>query len=142
MRGQLRYSLCHFCFSLEKKSRKKKAPVSPPQLLVQDSETTERQIEDRVAQLFAEEVELSSTPPLPASRLLKEGLEKASRCLRLPEGKQNFLWEGSALTGAWPLESFYTPSLVPPMMPQQLAKVCPSLRRTQVGSREGVAAPG
>ncbi|XP_032957266.1 structure-specific endonuclease subunit SLX4 isoform X1 [Rhinolophus ferrumequinum] len=106
----------------EKKSRKKKAPISPPQLLVQDSKTTERQIEDRVAQLFAEEVELSSTPPLPASRLLKEGLEKASRCLRLPEGKQNFLWEGSALTGAWPLESFYTPSLVPPMMPQQLTK--------------------
>ncbi|KAM5198617.1 structure-specific endonuclease subunit SLX4 isoform 3-T8 [Hipposideros larvatus] len=106
----------------EKKSRKKKAPISPPQLLVQDSETTGRQIEDRVAQLFAEEVEFSSTPPLPASRLLKEELEKAHRCLRLPEGKQNFLWEGSALTGAWHLESFYTASLEPPMMPEKLTK--------------------
>ncbi|XP_054445483.1 structure-specific endonuclease subunit SLX4 [Pteronotus mesoamericanus] len=109
--------------STEKKGRKKKAPVSPPQLLVQDSETTGRQIEDRVAQLFAEEeVELSSTPPLPASRLLKEELEKASRCLQPPEGKQNFLWEGSALTGAWALECFYTARLVPPMVPQQSTK--------------------
>ncbi|KAF6127292.1 SLX4 structure-specific endonuclease subunit [Phyllostomus discolor] len=107
----------------EKKGRKKKAPLSPPQLLVQDSETTGRQIEDRVAQLFVEEeVELSSTPPLPASRLLKEELEKASRCLQPPEGKQNFLWEGSALTGAWAPESFYTASLMPPVAPQQSTK--------------------
>ncbi|XP_058426155.1 structure-specific endonuclease subunit SLX4 [Diceros bicornis minor] len=106
----------------EKKSRKKKAPVSTPQLLVQDSETTGRQIEDRVAQLFAEEVELSSTPPLPGSRILKEELEKASWCLQPPEGKQNFLWERSALTGAWVLESFYTARLVPPMVPQCPAK--------------------
>ncbi|KAM8778109.1 structure-specific endonuclease subunit SLX4 [Rhynchonycteris naso] len=105
--------------SAEKKSRKKKAPLFPPQLLVQDSETTGRQIEDRVAQLFAqEEAELPSTPPLPASRLLKEELEKASSCLQPPERKQNFLWEGSALTGACALESFYTASLVPPMVPQ------------------------
>ncbi|XP_016066840.1 PREDICTED: structure-specific endonuclease subunit SLX4 [Miniopterus natalensis] len=109
--------------STEKKSRKKKAPLSPPQLLVQDSETTGRQIEDRVAQLFAEEeVELSSTPPLPVSRLLKRELEKASRSLKPPEGKQNFLWEGSTLTRAWALESFYTASLVPPMVPQPSTK--------------------
>ncbi|XP_070269223.1 structure-specific endonuclease subunit SLX4 isoform X5 [Myotis yumanensis] len=109
--------------SAEKKSRKKKVPLTPPQLLVQDSETTGRQIEDRVAQLFAEEeVELSSTPPLPASRLLKEELEKASRSLQPPEGKRNFLWEGSALTRAWALESFYTASLVPPMVPQPSTK--------------------
>ncbi|KAM7147757.1 structure-specific endonuclease subunit SLX4 isoform 1-T7 [Molossus nigricans] len=112
--------------STEKKSRKKKAPLSPPQLLVQDSETTGRQIEDRVAQLFAEEeVELSSTPPLPASRLLKEELEKASRSLQPPEGKQNFLWEGSSLTRAWTLESFYTASLVPPMVPRRSTKEPP-----------------
>lgn len=106
----------------EKKSRKKKALASAPQLLVQDSETTGRQIEDRVAQLFAEEVELSNTPPLPGSRILKEELEKASWCLQLPRGKQNFLWERSALTGALTLESFYTASLVPPMVPQRPAK--------------------
>lgn len=95
-----------------------------------------------MAQLFAEEVELSSMPPLPESRLLKEDLEKAGRCQRLPEKKQNFLWEGSALTGAWALESFYTASLVPPMVPQRSEKVCPSYPRMQVGSREGLAAPG
>ncbi|XP_059887617.1 structure-specific endonuclease subunit SLX4 [Delphinus delphis] len=104
--------------ALEKKSRKKKAPVTPPQLLVQDVETTGRQMEDRVAQLLAEELELSGTPPLPASRIFKEELEKSRRGLRPPGGKQNFLWEGSALTGAWALESFYTASLVPPLVPQ------------------------
>lgn len=125
---------CQFSFNLEKRGRKKKAPLSPPQLLVQDSETTGRQIEDRVAQLFVEEeVELSSTPPLPASRLLKEELGKASRCLQPPEGKQNFLWEGSALTGAWALESFYTASLVPPVAPQESAKVCPPLQTHVAG---------
>ncbi|KAM4813912.1 structure-specific endonuclease subunit SLX4 isoform 2-T2 [Urocitellus parryii] len=106
----------------EKKSRKKKPPASPPQLLVQDSETTGRQIEDRVAQLLSEEVELSSTPPLPASRIFKEEWEEAGWRLQLPEGKRNFLWEGSALTGAWAVESFYTMGLVPPIVPQQPAK--------------------
>ncbi|XP_047693577.1 structure-specific endonuclease subunit SLX4 [Prionailurus viverrinus] len=106
----------------EKKNRKRKAPISPPPLLVQDPETTGRLMADRVAQLFAEEVELSSTPPLPTSRILKEELGKAGRCLRPPGGKQNFLWEGSALTGAWALEAFYTASLVPPMVPQRPAK--------------------
>nr|XP_021553807.1 structure-specific endonuclease subunit SLX4 [Neomonachus schauinslandi] len=101
----------------EKKSRKRKSPLCPPPLLVQDPETTRRQTEDRVAQLFAEEMELSSTPPLPESRMVKEELEKASQHL-----KQNFLWEGSALTGAWALEAFYTASLVPPMVPQRPAK--------------------
>ncbi|XP_022372484.1 structure-specific endonuclease subunit SLX4 isoform X1 [Enhydra lutris kenyoni] len=106
----------------EKKSRKRKVPVCPPPLLVQDLETRGRQTEDRVAQLFAEEMELSSTPPLPASRILKEEREKAGRHLQPPGGKQNFLWEGSALTGAWVLEDFYTASLVPPMVPQWPAK--------------------
>ncbi|XP_075851138.1 structure-specific endonuclease subunit SLX4 isoform X1 [Microcebus murinus] len=105
----------------EKKSRKKKTLVSPPRLLVQDSETTGRQIQERVALLLSEEAELSSTPRLPPSRVLKEELEKASWCLPPPEGKQNFLWEGSALTGSWAMESFYTASLVPPLVPQQPA---------------------
>uniref|UniRef100_A0A2K5D4M6 Structure-specific endonuclease subunit SLX4 n=1 Tax=Aotus nancymaae TaxID=37293 RepID=A0A2K5D4M6_AOTNA len=107
----------------EKKSRKKKPPGSPPLLLVQDSETTGRQIEDRVALLLSEEVELSSMPPLPTSRILKEGREKAGWYLPPPEGKQSFLWEGSALTGAWAVEAFYTASLVPPLVPQRPAQV-------------------
>ncbi|XP_003928518.3 structure-specific endonuclease subunit SLX4 isoform X2 [Saimiri boliviensis] len=106
----------------EKKSRKKKPPGSPPLLLVQDSETTGRQIEDRVALLLSEEVELSSTPPLPTSRILKKGREKAGWRLPPPEGKQSFLWEGSALTGAWAVEAFYTASLVPPLVPQRPAQ--------------------
>ncbi|XP_023369616.1 structure-specific endonuclease subunit SLX4 isoform X1 [Otolemur garnettii] len=102
----------------EKKSHKKKTLVPLPRLLVQDSETTGRQIEDQVALLLSEEAEFSSTPPLPASRILKEELEKGGWCLPPPEGKQNFLWEGSTLTGAWAVESFYTANLVPPLMPQ------------------------
>ncbi|XP_004474394.1 structure-specific endonuclease subunit SLX4 [Dasypus novemcinctus] len=105
----------------EKKRRKKKLPVSPPQLLVQDSETTGRQIEDRVATLFAEKMEWSSTPPLPMSRISKEKLEMAGWRLQLPEMK-NVLWEGSALTGAWASASFYTASLVPPIVPLRAAQ--------------------
>ncbi|XP_012921093.1 structure-specific endonuclease subunit SLX4 isoform X2 [Heterocephalus glaber] len=106
----------------EKKSRKRKPLVPPPQLLVQDSNTTDRQIEDRVAQLLSEEIELSSTPPLPASRILREKLKEAGWCLQLPEGKENFLWEGSALTGTWAMECFYTETLVPPIVLQQPTK--------------------
>lgn len=122
MSGQIHYGW-PFCLSLEKKSRKRKPLTSPPPLLVQDSNTTGRQIEDRVAQLLLEEVELCSTPPLPASRILREKLEEAGWHLQLPEGKENFLWEGSALTGAWAMESFYTAGLVPPIVPQQPTKV-------------------
>lgn len=80
-----------------------------------------------MAQLLSEEAELSSTPPLPASRIFKEEREAAGWRLQLPEGKRNFLWEGSALTGAWAVESFYAMDLVPPIVPQQPAKVSPSL---------------
>ncbi|XP_019066186.1 structure-specific endonuclease subunit SLX4 isoform X2 [Fukomys damarensis] len=106
----------------EKKGRKRKPLRPPPQLLVQDTSTTGRQIEDRVAQLLLEEVELSSTPPLPASRILREKLKEAGWCLQLPEGKENFLWEGSALTGAWAMECFYTAALVPPIVLQRPTK--------------------
>ncbi|XP_052615192.1 structure-specific endonuclease subunit SLX4 isoform X2 [Peromyscus californicus insignis] len=106
----------------EKKSRRKRPPVCPPRLLTQDSETTSRQIEDRVAQLLSEEVELSCTPPLPASKILKEELEHAGWRLQLPEGKRNFLWECSALTGAWAEASFYTAGLVPPLVSRQPPK--------------------
>ncbi|KAM9208617.1 LOW QUALITY PROTEIN: structure-specific endonuclease subunit SLX4 [Dugong dugon] len=106
----------------EKKSRKKKLPTSLPPLLVQDSEATRQQMEGRVAVLFAEEVELSSTPPLPASRLLKNEAERAGWRLQRPEGKQSFLWEGSALAGTWASEAFYTAGLVPPIVPQRPAQ--------------------
>ncbi|XP_006897541.1 PREDICTED: structure-specific endonuclease subunit SLX4 [Elephantulus edwardii] len=98
----------------KKKSRKKKLPASLPPLLVQDTEATWRQTEDHVAILLAEEVEFSSTPPLPSSRILKKEL--------VPEGRQKCLWEGSTLFGSWAPEAFYTASLVPILLPQQLAQ--------------------
>lgn len=100
--------------------------MCPPQLLTQDSETTSRQIEDRVAQLLSEEVELSCTPPLPASKILKEELEHAAWRLQLPAGKRNFLWECSALTGAGAEESFYTAGLVPPPVSRRPPEVSPA----------------
>lgn len=100
--------------------------MCPPQLVTQDSETTGRQIEDRVAQLLSEEVELSCTPPLLASNISKEELEPAGWRAQLPEGKRNFLWELSALTGAWAEESFYTVGLFPPVVSQCPSKVNPA----------------
>ncbi|XP_027715499.1 structure-specific endonuclease subunit SLX4 isoform X2 [Vombatus ursinus] len=105
----------------EKKSRKRKL-VSPPQLLVQDSETYLQQIQDRIAILLTEEFQLSSTPPLPLSKILKEEMGKAPWCLLQPEEKQGILWKGSSLTGAWPLESFYTKGLDPPILPWKPTK--------------------
>lgn len=100
--------------------------MCPPQLVTQDSETTSRQIEDRVAQLLSEEIELSCTPPLLASRIFKEELEHAGWRAQLPEGKRNFLWELSALTGAWAKESFYAEGLFPPVVSQGPTKVNPA----------------
>ncbi|XP_075420477.1 structure-specific endonuclease subunit SLX4 isoform X2 [Tenrec ecaudatus] len=103
----------------EKRGRKK-LPIFPPPLLVQDSQATRRQMEDRVATLLAEEdVALPSTPPLPTSQILEKEVECASWRLSLPVGRQNFLWEGSSLTRSWALEAFYTTSLVPPIVPWQ-----------------------
>ena len=93
--------------------------MCPPQLVTQDSETTSRQIEDRVAQLLSEELELSCTPPLLASRIFKERVQ-------LPEGKRNFLWGLSALTGAWAKEAFYAEGLFPPVVSQCHTKVNPA----------------
>ncbi|XP_038618837.1 structure-specific endonuclease subunit SLX4 [Tachyglossus aculeatus] len=103
----------------EKKSRKKQ-PGPPPPLLVQDPATTLRQIQDRVAGLFTEEVELSSTPPLRESRILDEEMGRADWCLPQPQRKH--LWEGSALSGDWALEAFYAAGLVPPILPWQPLK--------------------
>ncbi|XP_007499146.1 structure-specific endonuclease subunit SLX4 isoform X2 [Monodelphis domestica] len=100
----------------EKKNWKKKL-ISPPQLLVQDSETYLQQIQDRIAILLTEELVLSSTAPLPLSRILKEEMGKAHWCLPQPEEKQGILWKGSSLTEIWPLESFYATGLSPYILP-------------------------
>ncbi|XP_042636729.1 structure-specific endonuclease subunit SLX4 [Orycteropus afer afer] len=107
----------------EKKSRRKKLPASLPPLLAQDSAATWQWTGERVVQLFAEEVgDLPSTPPLPASRILKKESEEAGWQLQLPEGRRNLLWEGSALAGSWASEAFYTASLVPPIVPRRPAQ--------------------
>ena len=93
-----------------------------------------------MAQLLSEEVEPSSTPPLPTSRILEEELARGSWALRPPGGPKNLLWEASALTGAGALESFYTASLVPPLVPQWPAKVC-SLPVGRWAQGERVEAP-
>ncbi|XP_006874965.1 PREDICTED: structure-specific endonuclease subunit SLX4 [Chrysochloris asiatica] len=103
----------------DKKSRRKQLTSSLPPLLLQDSEAAQQHTEKRVAMLFAEEVVISSTPPLPKSGLLKKESEKAGWRLQLAEGRQKFLWEGSALAGSWTLEAFYTTNLVPPIVPRQ-----------------------
>lgn len=94
-----------------------------------------------MARLLAEEeeaAECASTPPLPASRLLRR-LEEGSGRLRPPGRRQNFLWEGSALTGAWALESFYTESLVPTLVPPRPAEVRSRLALTRSPSGGGLA---
>ncbi|XP_074136086.1 structure-specific endonuclease subunit SLX4 isoform X2 [Sminthopsis crassicaudata] len=105
----------------EKKGRKRKL-VSPPPLLVQDSKTYLQQIQDRVAILLTEELELSNTPTLPLSKILKEEMGKAHWCLLQSEEQQGILWKGSSLTGGWPLESFYAKGLDPPILPWKPSK--------------------
>lgn len=85
-----------------------------------------------MAQLLSEEMEMLSTPPLPPSKIFKEEFQEAGWRLQVPKGKQNFLWESSALTGTWAVESFYTEGLVPPIVPQQSAKVHPAPPNTHV----------
>lgn len=107
--------------ALEKRGRRKRGPMSPPQLLVQDPETTGRQFEDRVAQLLSEEPVVASTPSLPASRIL-ETLGTASWCLQQQAGTRNFLWEGSALCQGWAPTAFYSTHLGPSLRPKPAEK--------------------
>lgn len=98
-----------------------------------------RQIQDRLAQLLSEEVEPSSTPPLPTSRILEEELARGSRALRPPGGTEPAVGGQCPHRGARALESFYGQpgaSSGAPMACQVLLPV------GQVGSRgEEVAAP-
>ncbi|KYO35930.1 structure-specific endonuclease subunit SLX4 isoform A [Alligator mississippiensis] len=100
-----------------KKKSRKKLPLAPPPLLLQDPETSCKQIQDRVAMLLTEEVEFSSTPPLPFSRILEDEPEKTEWLLPLPKDKRCLLWEFSALTGPCDPETFYTAGLTPPILP-------------------------
>ncbi|KFQ51925.1 Structure-specific endonuclease subunit SLX4, partial [Nestor notabilis] len=89
----------------------------PPPLLLQDPEKAHKRIQERVAMLLAEEVEFPPTPQLPTSRILENESEKATWLLPLSKAKECFLWNISALTGPYDLESFYTAALTPPIVP-------------------------
>ncbi|XP_054699227.1 structure-specific endonuclease subunit SLX4 isoform X2 [Grus americana] len=99
------------------KKRRKRGPTAPPPLLLQDPEKARKRIEDRVAMLLAEEVEFPPTPQLPTSRILEYESGKATWLLPLSKTRECFLWNISALTGSYDLESFYTAGLIPPIVP-------------------------
>ncbi|XP_074742400.1 structure-specific endonuclease subunit SLX4 isoform X3 [Strix uralensis] len=99
------------------KKRRKRGPTAPPPLLLQDPEKARKRIQERVAMLLAEEVEFPPTPSLPTSRILEDESGKATWLLPLSKTKECFLWNISALTGPYDLESFYTAALTPPIVP-------------------------
>ncbi|KFP91635.1 Structure-specific endonuclease subunit SLX4, partial [Apaloderma vittatum] len=88
-----------------------------PPLLLQDPEKICKRIQERVAMLLEEEVEFPPTPRLPTSRILENESGKAAWLLPLSQTKECFLWNISALTGYYDLESFYTAALTPPIVP-------------------------
>ncbi|KAM6407627.1 structure-specific endonuclease subunit SLX4 [Rhynochetos jubatus] len=99
------------------KKRRKRGPTAPPPLLLQDPEKVRKRIQERVAMLIAEEVEFPPTPKLPTSRILEDESGKATWLLPLPQTRECFLWNFSALTGPCDPESFYTAALTPPIVP-------------------------
>nr|XP_006130668.1 structure-specific endonuclease subunit SLX4 [Pelodiscus sinensis] len=99
------------------KKRRKNALLPPPPLLLQDPETAQKQIQNRMAMLLTEEVAFPSTPPLPASRILEDGPGKTAWLLSLPKDQRSTLWECSTLTGPCVPESFYAVGLTPHILP-------------------------
>ncbi|XP_074014727.1 structure-specific endonuclease subunit SLX4 [Numenius arquata] len=99
------------------KKRRKKGPTATPPLLLQDPEKARKRIQERVAMLLAEEVEFPPTPRLPTSRILEDESGKATWLLPSSKSRECFLWNISALTGSYDLESFYTAELTPPIVP-------------------------
>uniref|UniRef100_A0A8B9GH71 Structure-specific endonuclease subunit SLX4 n=1 Tax=Amazona collaria TaxID=241587 RepID=A0A8B9GH71_9PSIT len=104
-------------FLFKEKKRRKRGPTAPPPLLLQDPEKVRKRIQERVAMLLAEEVELPPTPQLPTSRILENESGKATWLLPLSKANECFLWNISALTGHYDPESFYTGALTPPIVP-------------------------
>uniref|UniRef100_A0A8B9GKK2 Structure-specific endonuclease subunit SLX4 n=1 Tax=Amazona collaria TaxID=241587 RepID=A0A8B9GKK2_9PSIT len=110
-------------FLFKEKKRRKRGPTAPPPLLLQDPEKVRKRIQERVAMLLAEEVELPPTPQLPTSRILENESGKATWLLPLSKANECFLWNISALTGHYDPESFYTGALTPPIVPWKPVQV-------------------
>ncbi|XP_067859661.1 structure-specific endonuclease subunit SLX4 [Heptranchias perlo] len=113
------FSLTKMLVAADKRSRKKRKDTHPPVLLVQDSEMALKRVQDRLATLLSEEVEVRSTPPLPASAFRAGGMLRHVWYVRPGTTEQDSLWCRSALFGGSDCDSasFYTNDLVPPIIP-------------------------
>eukprot|EP00062_Callorhinchus_milii_P009028 gi/632952374/ref/XP_007891816.1/ PREDICTED: structure-specific endonuclease subunit SLX4 isoform X1 [Callorhinchus milii] len=104
---------------LDKRSRRKRKEAVPPLLVVQDSEVALKHIQHRMAMLLSEQMDLASTPPLPASRFCEDGILWQTWYLPSNQDttRQGSLWHCSALFGDWDSTLYYTSDLVPPIIP-------------------------
>ncbi|XP_067881960.1 structure-specific endonuclease subunit SLX4 isoform X2 [Heterodontus francisci] len=105
----------------DKRNRKKRKESLPPLLLVQDPETAIKRVQNNLAALLSEEMEICSTPPLPESTFRMGGILRHVCHVHRGITEQDSLWCRSALFGAndWDSALFYTNDLVPPIIQLQ-----------------------
>ncbi|XP_078096645.1 structure-specific endonuclease subunit SLX4 [Mustelus asterias] len=113
------FNLTKMVVAADKRGRKKRKDGLPPLLLVQDPETALKRVQNSLATLLSEEMEICSTPPLPASTFHVGGVVRHVCHVHSGITEQDSLWCRSALFGAsdWDSALFYTNSLVPPIIP-------------------------
>ncbi|XP_072337546.1 structure-specific endonuclease subunit SLX4 [Scyliorhinus torazame] len=116
------FRLTKMLVAADKRGRKKRKDGIPPLLLVQDPETALKRVQNSLATLLAEEMEICSTPPLPASTFHEGGNLRHACHVHPVITEQDSLWCRSALFGAsdWDSALFYTNNLVPPIIPWKL----------------------
>uniref|UniRef100_UPI00398F212F structure-specific endonuclease subunit SLX4 n=1 Tax=Pristiophorus japonicus TaxID=55135 RepID=UPI00398F212F len=113
------FNLTKMAAAADKRGRKKRKDARPPLLLVQDPEIALKQVHDRLALLLSVEVDVCSTPPLPASALCVGGVLRHVWYVGPGTSGHDSLWCRSALSRASDCDSalFYTTDLVPPIIP-------------------------
>ncbi|XP_078414926.1 structure-specific endonuclease subunit SLX4 [Cetorhinus maximus] len=113
------FSLTKMVVAADKRVRKKRKDGLPPLLLVQDPETAIKRVQNSLAILLSEEMEICSTPPLPASTFCVGGILRHVCHVNPGITEQDSLWCRSALSGAsgWDSALFYTNDLAPPIIP-------------------------
>ncbi|XP_020391987.2 structure-specific endonuclease subunit SLX4 [Rhincodon typus] len=112
------FSLAKMMIASDKRCRKKRKDGIPP-LLVQDPEMALQRVQNSLAALLSEEMEISSTPPLPASTFCVGGILSHVCHVRPGITQHESLWFRSALFGSnnWDSALFYAANLVPPIIP-------------------------
>ncbi|XP_059510039.1 structure-specific endonuclease subunit SLX4 isoform X2 [Stegostoma tigrinum] len=112
------FSLAKMMTASDKRCRKKRKDGIPP-LLVQDSEMARQRVQNSLAALLSEEMEISSTPPLPESTFCVGGILSHVCHVRPGITEHESLWFRSALFGCnnWDSALFYAANLVPPIIP-------------------------